>query len=360
VERGIAGHGVLGTLTGGKPGPTIAARADMDALALPVPEATGLPFASKVKTEVGGQEVHVMHACGHDVHMAAILGTALTLAEQRADLPGTVKFLFQPAEEGPPVGEEGGAKLMVEEGFLEKHGIQAIFALHVWPNLDVGTVGYEAGGFFASADRIRIRIRGSQTHAAYPWQGTDAIVAAAQAILALQTIHSRQLDARQPSVISIAMIRGGSSWNVLPEEVDLAGTIRTYSEDVQAEIRERIERTLKGITEASGTSYEILEYASIAPVTTNDPELTERCGESLREVLGSENVRKVLPTLGGEDFGYFTRKIPGFYYRVGGRPAGRTDFPPLHSPEFGPDRGAVDVGVKTMTRILLDHLRRNC
>ena len=358
VKTGIAGHGVIGLLQGGKPGPVVAVRADMDALPLPVPEATGLPFASRETAEVGGQKVHVMHACGHDVHMAVGLGTAMELAERKAEIPGTVKFIFQPAEEGPPSGEDGGAGLMEREGALKDPDVSAIFALHVWPDLDVGTVGWTSGGTFASAERFRIEIQGRQTHAAYPWKGVDPIVVASQVILALQTINSRQVDARVPSVVSVAMIRGGSNWNIIPQEVTLGGTVRAYSEDARVQIRESVERILKGVTGSAGASYEILEYDQIAPVTVNDPDLTTRSVPSLEKAVGEENVRNILPTMGAEDFAYFAQKIPGFYFRLGARPKGRREFPALHSPEFAPDPGSLEVGVKAMVQLVLDYLQR--
>ena len=358
VTRGIAGHGLTGLLKGGKPGPVVAARADMDALALPVPENTGLAYASEVTTEVGGEKVHVMHACGHDVHMTSVLGAALELAPRAAELPGTIKFVFQPAEEGPPPGEDGGAGMMVREGVLKDPDVQAIFALHVWPDLDVGQVGWNPGGCFASAERLRIKIIGEQTHAAYPWRGTDPIVIASQVVLALQAVHGRQIDARVPSVISISMIRGGSTWNILPGEVLLSGTVRTYSEEMRQEIRERIHRTLEGVTAAAGASFEVLEYKRIAPVTMNHPELTPKAVESLRRTVGEANVHQVVPTMGAEDFGYFAGEIPGFYFRLGARTPGKESFPPLHSPEFAPDQGACEVGVKTMVQLVTDYLER--
>ena len=359
VKTGIAKTGVIGLLKGGKAGPVVAARADMDALPLPVPESTGLPYASKVQTEMGDRKVHVMHACGHDVHMAVGLGTAMALSERKADLPGTVKFIFQPAEEGPPPGEDGGAGMMVREGALEDPAVSAIFALHVWPDMDVGTLGYTSGGALASVERIRIKIVGKQTHAAYPWDGVDPIVMASQVILALQTIHSRQIDTRDPSVVTIGVVQGGSRWNIIPPEVILEGTVRTYSEKARSEIRVRVERTLRGITESAGGSHEILEYSQVAPVTMNDPDLTEASVPSLEKAAGEGNVRAVLPTLGGEDFAYFAQKIPGFYFRLGARPKGQKEFPPLHSPDFAPDSGCLEVGVKAMTQLILDYLNRH-
>ena len=358
VTRGIAGHGLVGLLKGGKPGPCVAARADMDALALPVAEDTGLAYASEAKTEIDGETFNVMHACGHDVHMTSVLGAALQLAPRAAGMPGTIKFVFQPAEEGPPPGEDGGAGMMVREGALKDPDVEAIFALHVWPDLDVGQVGWNPGGCFASAERLRIKIIGKQTHAAYPWRGTDPIVVASQVILALQAIHARQLDARIPSVISISMIRGGSTWNILPGEVLLSGTVRTYSEPIRQEIRERIKATLDGVTAAAGASYEMLEYKRIAPVTTNHPELTPQAVESLGRAVGEANVHQVVPTMGAEDFGYFTDEIPGFYFRLGARPPGHDSFPPLHSPQFAPDQGACEVGVATMVQLVTDYLGR--
>lgn len=358
VRTGIAGNGVIGLLKGGRPGPTVAVRADMDALPMPVPEATGLPFASRVTAEVGGEKVHVMHACGHDVHMAVGLGAATVLAGRRGKLPGTVKFIFQPAEEGPPSGEDGGAGLMVREGVLEDPKVSAIFALHVWPELEVGTFGYASGGTFASAERLKIKISGKQTHAALPWCGVDPILVAAQAIQALQAIHSRQIDPRYPSVISISTIRGGSNWNIIPSEVILGGTVRTYSEDARSQIRQAIERTLEGVTGSAGASFEIVEYDLIAPVTVNDPDLTARSVPSLEKVVGKEKVLGIVPTMGAEDFGYFSREVPGFYYRLGVRPKGVEEFPSIHSPDFAPDSGCLEVGVNGMVQLVCDYLER--
>jgi amidohydrolase len=267
VQTGVARHGVVALLRGTRPGRCAALRADMDAL--PVAEATGLPFASK--------NPGVMHACGHDAHTAALLGAAEVLASMKDELSGTVKFIFQPAEEGPPAGEEGGALLMVEEGVLEDPKVDAIFALHVFPTLDAGKIGYTLGGTMASVDRFKVTMHGEQTHAAYPWDGVDPVVASAHAITALQTIASRTVDTREPVVVSVGVVEGGQRWNIIPESITFHGTVRAHSRDVRAQARRDFERILSGVASAHGTEYE-LEYEDLAPVTYNDPDLARARG----------------------------------------------------------------------------------
>lgn len=354
IRTGVAGHGVVALIRGAKAAPVAAIRADMDAL--PVTEETGLPFASTVRATYKDQEVGVMHACGHDLNIAMLLGVAQVLQGMREELPGSVKLIFQPCEEGAPPGEEGGAKVMVGEGVLEDPKPGAIFALHGYPDLDVGSLGTMPGGIFASVDRFRIRIIGQQTHAAYPWLGTDPIVTAAQAILALQTIHSRQLDTRQPSVVSVCIVQGGTRWNIIPDEVELVGTVRTHDETVRAAIRQKIEQTLQGVTAAAGASYEMAEYAAYGPVTYNDPGLTGHVMATLRRVFGPDNVHEVERSMGGEDYAYFAQEVPGCYFYVGVHKPGTPPTSPLHSPTYNPDEGAIAVGVRAMANVVWDWL----
>ncbi|MFO0982506.1 MAG: amidohydrolase [Planctomycetota bacterium] len=351
VQRGIARHGVTGVIRGQLPGGMIALRADLDAL--PVTEQSGLPFASKVKATYRGQEVGVMHACGHDVHTTVLLGTAEVLMSLRDHLAGAVLLVFQPAEEGAPPGEEGGAKLMLKEGLFDRYHVKAAFALHCFPDLDVGNIAYTSGGSFAGADRFRIAIHGKQTHAAYPWDGVDPVVTAAQAILALQTIHSRQVDTRDPFVLSVGMVNGGTRWNIIPEQVLLEGTVRTLSPAVQSDVEQRIRRTLDGVTAAAGASYEMLEYEAAAPVTVNEPVLTEQMARALQARLGADHVHAMPASMGSEDFGYFAERVPGFYFRLGVRRPGEQHAAALHTPGFFADEQCLTVGVTAMATVAM-------
>ncbi|HEY8519631.1 MAG TPA: amidohydrolase [Gammaproteobacteria bacterium] len=353
VRTGVAHTGVVALLRGGRPGPTVAVRADMDAL--PVVEETDLPFKSTVRTTYLGQEVGVMHACGHDVHTAVQLGVASVLAALRDELPGTVKFIFQPAEEGPPPGEEGGARLMVAEGVLRDPEPEAIFGLHSEPRFEVGEVGFAPGPAWAAVDHFRATIRGRQSHGAAPQDGIDPIVMAAQAVTALQTIRSRNLPPLAPSVITVGIIRGGTRYNIIPGEVHLEGTVRTYDPAVQDTVERRMHEILDGITRAGGGGYE-LEYDRITPVVINDRALAERMLPTLRRVLGAERVHDIEPQMAGEDFAYFANEVPGFFYRLGTRtPGGESGG--LHTPTFLADDGAVAVGMRLMTSVVLDYLR---
>lgn len=355
VRTGIAKTGVVGILRGGKPGPVIAVRADMDAL--PVAENTDLPFKSSKKATLDGQEVGVAHACGHDVHTSVQLGVAAVLSALKADLPGTVVFVFQPAEEGPPKGEPGGASLMLEEKALDNPRPSAIFALHANPDLTVGQVGYTEGPTWAAVDQFSIRIQGKQSHGAYPHLGVDPVVIAAQAILALQTIHSRNIPALSPSVLSVGIVRGGERFNILPDEVYLEGTVRTYDEKVRETIERRMREILGGITQAGGGSYS-MEYQKNAPATLNDAALAKKVRPALEAVLGAKNVIDSEPTMGGEDFAYFANQIPGFYFRLGTTLPG-TVSGGLHTPNFRADDQAVPVGIRAMSRLLVDYLVKN-
>jgi amidohydrolase len=355
VRTGIAKTGVVGILKGGKPGPVIAVRADMDGL--PVVENTDLPFKSTKKTTLDGQEVGVAHACGHDIHTSVQLGVAAVLAALKADLPGTVVFVFQPAEEGPPKGEKGGASLMLEEKALDNPKPSAIFALHANPDLTVGQVGYTEGPTWAAVDQFSIQIKGKQSHGAYPHLGVDPVVIAAQAILALQTIHSRNIPALSPSVLSVGIVRGGERFNILPDQVYLEGTVRTYDEKVRETIERRMREILDGITKAGGGSFD-MDYQKNAPATINDPALAKKVRPSLEAALGEKNVIVSEPTMGGEDFAYFANQIPGFYFRLGTTLPG-TVSGGLHTPNFRADDQSVPVGIRAMSRVLVDYLVKN-
>jgi len=352
VRTGVAHTGVVALLEGGRPGPLVALRADMDAL--PVTEATDFPFRSTVRAEWDGQEVGVMHACGHDVHTSVLLGTAAVLADLRADLPGAVLLIFQPAEEGPPAGEEGGASLMLAEGAFEPNTPEAIFALHVSPDLEVGTVGYAVGPALASSDRFEIVVTGRQTHGAAPHQGIDPVVTAAQLVLALQTIPSRTLDPLQPSVLSVGMIHGGERFNIIPEQVRLVGTVRTYAVEVQDEIERRMREITAGVTAAAGAEHS-LTYVRGNPPTINDPDLVRRMAPTLHRVLGEGRAREGPPVMMAEDFSLYAQRVPGFMFWLGAHAPG-TETGPLHSPIMRADDSAVAVGMRALSSLVADYL----
>ena len=352
VETGIAHTGVVGVLVGGRPGPTIAVRADMDAL--PVTEATDYPFKSTVRTTYLGQDVGVMHACGHDVHVAVQLGLASVLASMKDELPGTVKFIFQPAEEGPPPGEEGGADLMVREGALDNPRPEAIFGLHTFASMEVGQLGYTVGPAFAAVDHFKVEIIGQQSHGAAPHLGVDPMIMASQAILGLQTIRSRTLSPLEPSVVSVGIVRGGTRFNIIPERVHLEGTVRTYTAEARDTVERRMHEILGGITAASGGSYE-LDYDRGTPPTVNDPELSRRMAPSLAKAVGPDNVNEIDPTMGGEDFAYFANEVPGFYYRLGTKDPVKGSGG-HHTPTFAADDASVPIGIRAMAHLVLDYL----
>ncbi len=360
VQTGVAHTGVVGVLKGGRPGPVVALRSDMDSL--PVTEQVDLPFASKVRTEYNGQQVGVMHACGHDNHVAILMGAAEVLAGMRAQLPGTVKFIFQPAEEGPPAGEEGGAKMMVKEGVLENPKPDAIFGLHVGViPARVGTISYRPRGAMAAADNLRIIVRGRQTHGAVPWSGVDPIVISAQIVQGLQTIASRQTNlTTAPIVVTIGSINGGVRGNIIPDSVVMVGTIRTLEKDMQTDVHDRIRRTAEMIAQSAGATAQVVIDKGVAPLTFNDPALTERMLPTLQRVGGVERVQLVPPTMGAEDFSEFQARVPGLFVFLGVVPAGQdlSKVAPNHSPFFFADEGALPVGVRTMTQLAVDYLAR--
>jgi amidohydrolase len=354
-RTGVAKYGVVALLQGGKPGPLIAVRADMDAL--PVVEQTDLPFASKKKDTFLGQEVGVAHACGHDVHTSVLMGTASVLAAIRKDLPGSVLFIFQPAEEGPPPGERAGAELMLAEGVFAKGKPSAVFALHSFPDLPVGQVGFNPGPTMAEVDQFRITLTGKQAHGAYPQLAVDPVVMAAEAILELQTIHSRNVPAFDPSVLTVGIVRGGERFNIIPGEVHLEGTVRTYKKEVRDLIERRMREIMDGITRGNGGSFE-MEYKSNAPPTVNDPELAARVRPLLERIVGADNVKIVEPSMAGEDFAYFANQAPGFFFRLGVVAPGTTSGG-LHTPTFRADDSAVPAGIRIMSRLLVDYLSEN-
>jgi amidohydrolase len=354
VRTGVARTGVVGVLRGGRPGPVVALRADMDAL--PVTEEVDVPFRSTVRAEYNGQTVGVMHACGHDLHMAILMGAAEVLAGLRAELPGTVVFLFQPAEEGPPPGEKGGAPLMIEEGALDDPKVEAVFGLHVFP-FEVGSIHVRPGGIMAASDTWRLTVRGRQTHGAMPWAGVDPIVVASQIVLGMQTIVSRQIDLTQaPAVVTAGMIRGGVRFNIVPEEVVVEGTVRTFDPAMQNEIHERMRRTAAGIAASAGATAE-LTIDRNNPVTFNDPELTARMADSLRRVAAAFEPNARVTTT-AEDFAYYQKKVPGMFFFLGITPRGAdpATVHPNHSPRFYADEGALVPGVRAMASLAVDYL----
>jgi amidohydrolase len=354
VRTGVAHTGVVAVLRGGRPGPVVAVRADMDAL--PVTEDTDLSFASTVRSTYLGQEVGVMHACGHDVHVAVQLGVASVFKALQAELPGTVVFLFQPAEEGPPPGEEGGAKLMLAEGVFREHRPEAVFGLHASAHADVGRVAYTPGGALAAVDHFRVTIRGRQAHGAAPHLSVDPVVMAAQAVTTLQTIRSRNLSPLAPSVVTVGLIRGGTRFNIIPGEVQLEGTVRTYDAEVQDTVERRMREILDGVTRAGGGSFE-LAYDRVVPVTINDRGLTAATVPSLAAAVGEANVALADPWMAGEDFSRFANEVPGFFFMLGARKPG-TVSGDHHAPTFRADDGALPVGMRAMATVLWDYLER--
>ena len=360
VETGVGGTGVVGVLKGGLPGRTVALRADMDAL--PVLEATNLPFASKVTAMNVGKESPVMHACGHDGHVAILMGVAETLASMKAKIPGTIKFIFQPAEEGysapPATGASNGAKAMVDHGVMKDVG--AVFGLHITPTLAVGTVGYRVGALMAAGDTVNIRVTGKQTHGAVPWAGVDSIVTAAQVINNLQTVVSRQLEiSKEPAVLTIGSVHGGNRENIIPEVVDLLGTLRTFDEEMRAEAKQRIVRIAENTAAANGAKAQVTFGPSAYSVTANPESLTV----ASLPVLQEAGVKAVVidKVSASEDFSEFQKQSPGFFFMLGAIPQGKAlgTAAPNHSPEFDFDERAMAVGVRALTALALDYLARS-
>ncbi|AOM80740.1 amidohydrolase [Pedobacter steynii] len=358
VQTGVAKTGVVGILKGGKPGPVVALRADMDGL--PVTERVALPFASKVKTTYNGQEVGVMHACGHDTHVAILMGVAEVLASIKKDIPGTVKFIFQPAEEGAPHGEEGGAELMVKEGVLENPKVEVIFGLHINSQTSVGDITYRPGGIMAAVNDLKITVTGRQAHGAYPWSSVDPVVISAQIVNNLQTIVSRNLNVTEnPGVVTIGAINGGVRSNIIPEKVEMLGTIRNFTKEDEAMFIERVTTIATKTAEAGGGKAEVkIPYSNHYPVTFNDIPLTEKMLPSLQATAGADHVRLKPPVTGAEDFSFYQEKVPGLFIFLGGMPKGGDPLkaPSHHTPDFFIDESGFTLGVKALSNLALDYM----
>jgi amidohydrolase len=356
VRTGVATHGVVGVLKGARPGPVVALRADMDAL--PVVEEVDVPFKSTVRTTYNNQEVGVMHACGHDLHMSMLMGTATVLAAMRDRLAGTLVFIFQPAEEGVPAGETGGAPQMIAEGALDSPKAEAIFGLHVFSTYHVGDIGVRPGGLMAASDTLQITVRGRQTHGAMPWQGVDPIVVASQIVLGLQTIVSRQAEiTKAPAVVSIGRIQGGTRFNIVPDSVTMEGTIRTFDPAMQDAIHARIRRTAEQIAASAGATATV-EIARVNPVTWNDPALVERMAPSLQRVTAGRFSATADATTTAEDFAYYQQRIPGLFFFLGVTPrdVDLSTVAANHSPRFYADEGALVTGVRALASLAVDYL----
>jgi amidohydrolase len=359
VRTGVAYTGVVGVLRGDRPGPTIALRADMDAL--PVTEQTDLPFKSVATAEYRGQQVGVMHACGHDGHTAILLGVARVLASLRPDLPGTVVFVFQPAEEGPPEGEEGGAPLMIAQNVFGETRPQALFGLHLWSALNAGQIGYRSGPFMAALDDFRIVVHGRQTHGAMPWGGVDPIVAASQVVLALQAVVAREVDiTRSPAVVSVGGIRGGIRNNIIPDSVELIGTIRTFDRQVRDEVVESVRRIATSTAASAGATATVEIAPEPMPAVVNPEPLASRAVASLTRVAGQDRVTVIPFVTGSEDFAYFGAHVPSFFFFVGSTPPGQDAgaAPRNHSPSFLVDEASLALGVRSLVTIAVDYLQR--
>jgi amidohydrolase len=355
VRTGVAHTGVVGVLRGGRAGPVVALRADMDAL--PVAEAVDVPFASKASAPWNGEMVGVMHACGHDCHTAILIGVASVLAGLRAELRGSVKFIFQPAEEGPPEGEDGGAKMMIEQGALADPTPQAIFGLHVTSRLPLGVVGYRPGPTMASSDGLKITVHGRQTHGAAPWLGVDPIVTAAQVVLGLQTVISRGIDlTREPAVVTIGTIRGGLRGNIIPESVEMSGTIRAFDEGMRDEIHERVTTLAEAVGRGSRAGCTVC-ISKNYPVTVNDPALTEAMLPTLARVAGG-GLQLVPKVTGSEDFSFYQRLVPGLFFFVGVTPPGTDPAKAAsnHSPRFFVDERGLLIGMRSLAHLAFDYL----
>ncbi len=348
IKTGVARYGVTALLVGAKPGPVVAVRADMDAL--PIQETLDVPYKSK--------NPGVKHACGHDVHTTVGLGVAEVLSGMKNEIAGTIKFIFQPAEEGPPPGEEGGARLMVKEGAMENPRPTAIFGLHTLPSIEAGQIAYHSGPAMASSDRFYITIRGKSSHGAQPHHGIDAIVVAAECITALQNIRSRRIDPQEPLVISIGTINGGARNNIIAEEVQMTGTMRTLSEEVRQRAQTLMRETLQNITAAYGATFD-LKIEEQTLVTYNEPALVEETLPTIRRVVGDKNTLPIKPFMPAEDFSYFQKVAPGFYYFLGVGNRARGITAGWHTPEYDVDEESLVVGVKVMSNVLLDYLDRH-
>ena len=359
VRDKVAYTGVIGVLKGGRPGPVVALRADMDAL--PVVEEVDLPFKSTARTEWNAQACGIMHACGHDAHTAILMGVAQALAGMRDRIPGTVKFIFQPAEETPPIGEDGGARMMVEQGCLKDPDVGAIFGLHVTSIHPTGMIGYRSGPLMASADDFRVFVRGTQTHAAMPWRGVDPIVVGSQIMLGLQTVVARRMNiTHEPSVVTVGVFQGGVRHNIIPDEVKLEGTIRAFDEGQRDEIHAHVKRISEMIAQAGGATAKVHIHRWY-DVTVNDPALTEWAVPTLDRIAGEGDVRVIDKVCGAEDFSFYQKEVPGFFYFMGCTPPDRDHrtAAPNHSPRFFVDENCLKLGVKTLSALALDWLSAN-
>jgi amidohydrolase len=358
VKEGVAKTGVVGILRGAKPGPVVGLRADIDAL--PVTERVAIPFASKAKATYNGQEVGVMHACGHDTHTAMLMTAAEILSGMKNELSGTVKFIFQPAEEGAPEGEEGGAALMIKEGVLENPKVDAMFGLHINAQTPVGQIKYREQGMMAASDWFTIKIKGKQSHGAQPWMGIDPVIIGAQIVNGLQAIVSRQMElTKNAVVISTTIFKGGVRENIIPEEATIGGTIRTLDKGMQKEVWERIERTAKNIAEASGAIAEV-KIDSKTSVTYNNPQLTQMMLPTLQRVTNN-NAIIMDAVMGAEDFSFFGEKVPSLYLYVGGMPAGKDPKTTAahHTPDFFIDEAGMQTGIKALVQMVIDYSKQN-
>jgi amidohydrolase len=348
VKTGVGKYGVTALLKGAKPGPVVAVRADMDAL--PIQEVNDVPYKSLTP--------NVKHACGHDAHTTIELGVAEILSKMRGEIRGTIKFIFQPAEEGAPAGEEGGAKLMIKEGAMDNPRPSAIFGLHTLPSIEAGQIAYHSGPAMASSDRFFITIHGKSSHGAQPHTGIDAVVVAAECVTAMQTIHSRRIDPQEPLVITIGQIQGGTRYNIIAAEVKMEGTMRTLSEDVRQRAQALMRETLANITAAYGATFD-LKFEEGAAVTFNEPKLVEETLPTIRRVVGDQNVLSIKPFMPAEDFSYFQKVSPGFYYFLGVGNRARGINAPWHTADFDIDEESLVVGAKVMSNVLLDYLDRH-
>ena len=358
VQTGVAHTGVVGLLKGGKPGPTVAVRSDMDAL--PVTEKTDVPFKSHATSTYRGETVGVMHACGHDSHMAMLMGIAQVLAGMRATLPGNVLFIFQPAEEGPPAGEEGGADLMLKEGLFDKYRPEVIFGMHVWAGLPVGEIRYRSGPLMAAVDSFDISVKGRQGHGSSPWKAVDPIVTSAQIITALQTVVSRNVNITEyPAVVTVGAIKGGIRSNIIPDHVDMVGTLRTFAPEQRNLILDRMRRITEHTAEANGATAELTVEPGSAPVLYNDPALMSKVLPSLQRAAGAEHVKEFAYVTASEDYAYFAQKIPSVFFFTGVTPPEQNAdaAPSNHSDYFYLDERALPVSMRAMTQVVLDYLQ---
>jgi amidohydrolase len=363
VQEKVAYTGVVGILKGGKPGPVVALRADMDGL--PVTERADLPFKSKVITDFNGQKTGVMHACGHDSHVAILMAVAQILSADRANLAGTVKFIFQPSEEGvyDAKGEKivSGAELMVKEGVLENPKVDVIFGLHIESGVDLGVIEYRPGATMAAVDQLSIKVNGKQAHGANPWMGIDPIVTASQIVMGLQTIVSRNVNITQdPAIVTVGAIHGGIRQNIIPESVQMIGTIRTFGQDQRALVHQRIKDIAENVAKSSGATADV-NIGTGYPVTYNQPELVEKMLPTLIAFNGRENVRQIPAHTGAEDFSFFQEKVPGFFFFLGARPKNKSALEAAahHTPDFYLDESEFQVGVKALSLLVLDYFEMN-